>query len=437
MIQRRTAVRTASRTSVRTAEEPFLQPLVSTGTTFYIFVGILLSIVSLFGYAWYIQLTTGLGATAMRTPVGAAWGVYIANFVFFASMAHGGMAISAAVRLLKLTRFIPVARMGEVVTLVCVMMAGLSIMIDLGRPDRSFNMILYWPERVVSSPLTWDMTVIVLYFTLSSSYLWLTMRKDLYRLAGRFPRRGLIYKALLIGYSPDQEHAIERAAWFLSVAILVLIVMLSGGVIPWIFGLQSGRPGWFGAVASPYFLTAAMVTSIAAVIIIAAALSKIYRWQAHIKPEIYRQLGAVLGVFTHFYIYLTIAEQITMRYASPHGETTISEILLEGQFAPIFWPMLVIGLALPAVVLIAQTFRPKWFSLTRTVIASAVILVAFWIKRFIIVIPSLLRPLLPFPSGSYSPSWVEWSIIIGIFALAILLYVGFLKLFPIVEVENK
>ena len=84
-----------------------------------------------------------------------------------------------------------------------------------------------------------------------------------------------------------------------------------------------------------------------------------------------------------------------------------------------------------------QAIRPRWFSVTRTAIAAGIIMVAFWVKRFLIVVPSLLRPLLPFPEGSYDPSWVEWSMIAGVFAIAVLLYVLFLKLFPIVELEEE
>ncbi len=241
----------------RDRHQRLLQPLLSTDNSFYLLSGALLVLVGWFGYAWLTQLRTGLGVTAMRTPVGAAWGVYIANFIFFACMAHGGMAVSAAVRLLKLKRFLPVARMGEVLTIVALMMAGLSILLDLGRPDRAFNVIRYLPQRIGSSPLSWDVTVILLYLSLSAAYLWLTMRRDLMLSADRFPRRGLLYRALLIGYRPEDQERIERTAWWLSIAILILIVMLSGGVIPWIFGLLPSRPGWFGAMAGPYFLTAA------------------------------------------------------------------------------------------------------------------------------------------------------------------------------------
>ncbi len=373
----------------------------------------------------------------MRTPVGAAWGVYIASFVFFVGIAHGGIAIAAAIRLLKLTRYIPIARMGEVLTVISLMMAGLSIMIDMGRPDRIFNLILYWPQRVGSSSLSWDITVIIIYFALSASYLWLTMRKDLAWCLGRAPRLTWLYRLLLIGYRPDEEGKIERMAWWLSIAIVFLIVMLSGGVVPWIFGLLPARPGWFSALAGPYFLTAAIGSAIAAVIVVAAILRRVFKWQAYIKPEIFSGLGVFLGIITLFYLYLVLAEQLTMRYAAPLAELLISEKLFQGEFAPIFWPMLVLGFFVPPVMLVVQAIRPTWFSVNRTVLAAAVILAAFWVKRFLIVVPSLLRPLLPFPEGSYSPSWVEWSMMAGVFAIAALLYTVFLKLFPIVELGEE
>jgi molybdopterin-containing oxidoreductase family membrane subunit len=139
----------------------------------------------------------------MRTPVGAAWGVYIAQFVFFVGLAHGGIALAAAIRLFNLKSFGPVGRMGEVLTVISIAMAGISIMIDMGRPDRIFNIILFWPDRVGTSPLSWDVTVIIIYFTLSASYLWLTMRRDLAKIVHRFPRMAPLYRLLSIGYRPE------------------------------------------------------------------------------------------------------------------------------------------------------------------------------------------------------------------------------------------
>jgi molybdopterin-containing oxidoreductase family membrane subunit len=166
-------------------------------------------------------------------------------------------------------------------------------------------------------------------------------------------------------------------------------------------------------------------------------LRRVFNWPEHIKPEIFSGLGAFLGVITLFYLYLVFAEQLTMRYAAPLSELLISDKLFQGEFAPVFWPMLILGFLIPPVMLMIQAIRPKWFSLNRTVLAAALILMAFLVKRFLIVVPSLLRPLLPFPEGSYIPSWVEWSMMAGVFAIAILLYTVFLKLFPIVELGEE
>lgn len=424
------------RFGVPTADSALLRPMLKTGRAFYLLGLLFALLVGWFLYAWYIQLTEGLGVTSMRTPVGAAWGVYIAQFVFFVGLAHGGIAVAAAIRLLNLKSFSPVARMGEVITVISIMMAGLSIMIDMGRPDRIFNIVLFWPNRVGSSPLSWDVTVIIIYFTLSMSFLWLTMRKDLAGLVGRFPKMGAIYKMLSIGYQAGEDEKVDKMAWWLSIAICFLIVFLSGGVVPWIFGLLSSRPGWFSALAGPYFLTAAISSAIAAVIVAAGVLRTSYNWQDHLKPQIFKGLGTFLGVVTLFYVYMVFAEQLTMQYSPPLSELLVSEILTAGAFAPLFWPMLVLGFVGPALTLLAQAIRPQWFSLTRTIFAAGAIVIAFWVKRFLIVIPSLLRPLLPFPEGSYSPSWVEWSIVAGILALAILFFMAFLKIFPIMELHE-
>lgn len=126
-----------------------------------------------------------------------------------------------------------------------------------------------------------------------------------------------------------------------------------------------------------------------------------------------------------------------MQYSPPLSELLVLEIITTGAFAPLFWPMLVLGFVGPAFTLIAQAIRPQWFSLPRSIFAAGAIVIAFWVKRFLIVVPSLLRPLLPFPEGSYSPSWVEWSIVAGILALAVLLFMAFIKVFPAMELPDQ
>ncbi|HEU5298481.1 MAG TPA: NrfD/PsrC family molybdoenzyme membrane anchor subunit [bacterium] len=73
------------------------------------------------------------------------------------------------------------------------------------------------------------------------------------------------------------------------------------------------------------------------------------------------------------------------------------------------------------------------------VVASLLINVGAWVKRFVIIVPTLQYPFLPIqraPAGwaFYHPSWVEWSITAAAVAGFILIYILFSKLFPIVSI---
>jgi molybdopterin-containing oxidoreductase family membrane subunit len=57
-----------------------------------------------------------------------------------------------------------------------------------------------------------------------------------------------------------------------------------------------------------------------------------------------------------------------------------------------------------------------------------------WLERFIIVVPTLSNPRLPFGEGIYFPTWVEWGEMAGSFALFALFYVLFTKLFPVISI---
>ena len=73
------------------------------------------------------------------------------------------------------------------------------------------------------------------------------------------------------------------------------------------------------------------------------------------------------------------------------------------------------------------------------VVASLLINVGAWVKRFVIIVPTLQYPFLPIqraPAGwaIYRPSWVEWSITAAAVAGFVLIYILFSKLFPIVSI---
>jgi molybdopterin-containing oxidoreductase family membrane subunit len=70
----------------------------------------------------------------------------------------------------------------------------------------------------------------------------------------------------------------------------------------------------------------------------------------------------------------------------------------------------------------------------RVLAASLSVLAGMWLERFIIVVPTLSHPRLPFGEGLYWPTWVEWGETAGSFALFALFYLLFTKLFPVISI---
>ena len=413
-------------------QERIMRPLLYTSKEFWPFIAALTLITVVFIYAYMVQLSRGLGVTGLNDIV--IWGVYIVNFIFFIGLSHAGIAISAAVRIMKLDRYAPIARMAEVLTLASLMMAGLSIVIDLGRPDRSFLLLTKFAARIGSSPLLWDITAVATYLILSTTYLYLPMREDLKVVRDRMTGwKKKMYEITLPGYGEDEAPVIKRLAWWMAVTILPVMVMVHT-TVAWIFSLLSNRPLWFSAAAGPYFIAAAVASGLASVVVIAAILRKLFHWEDILPPEIFRGLGNVLSIITLTYLYMMLVEQFTARFAGPAGEFFVSEAWLFGEFATIFWSITTIGLALPCAYLLIQAFRPGKINITMTAIVSLVIVIAMWFKRYIIIVPTLAvggSPLL-----AYAPTWVEIAILAGSLSALALIYTILLKLIPLIEMEE-
>ncbi len=57
-----------------------------------------------------------------------------------------------------------------------------------------------------------------------------------------------------------------------------------------------------------------------------------------------------------------------------------------------------------------------------------------WVERYLIVVSGFRVPLLAYSPANYAPTWVEWSILAGAFALFMFIISVFAKLIPVVSV---
>jgi len=378
---------------------------------------------SFFAFGW--QYIRGLGETGMGHPV--SWAFYLVNFVFFIGISHAGTLISAILRITHAGWRTPITRAAEVVTVFALAAGPTNILFDLGRSIR-----FYWVglHAQFKSPLLWDFTCIMTYFATCVLFLYVLMIPDIALLRDRFPRRRWFYQFLSLGWTGTerQEQILKKASAFLCIAVIPVAVSVHT-VVSWVFGMQT-QPMWHSTIFGPYFVAGAIYSGIAAIILVAAILRKVYHLEEYLQPIHFNNLGILLLTMTLLWFYFTLAEYLTTLYGGGTEELAVFWVKFAGKYSPLFWLMVLCCFIIPFPILAMKKTR----TVLGTTIASAFVLIGMWLERYLIIIPTLSEPRLFYQRGSYMPSWVEWSMMAGLCAGFILAIVLFSKFFPVISI---
>ncbi len=390
---------------------------------------VLLVLIGAGAAAWVRQFTQGLGLTGMNRPV--YWGVYLTNFVFFIGLAHSGTFISAILRIAGQSWRAPLTRAAEAITLFSLPFGVASILIDMGRPERLLNVIIFGR---LQSPLLWDITAVTLYLFSSIVFFYLSLLPDIALCRDRirdiphWQRR--MYEILALGWEgrPEQFHRLEKVLDGMAVFMTMLVVTVHT-VVSWVFGMTI-QPGWHTALIGPFFLVGAIFSGTAAVVIVLAILRKVYHLEEALPVSLFNSLRKLLITFTLGWLYFMIAEYLTIFYGSIPEEMEVFWQKFTGDFSIMFWTMTIFVFVIP---LYIYLFRGK-NNIPGMVIASILVNIGMWLERYIVIIPTETRPRLLYElvQGTYTPTWTEWVITLSMFAGLALLYAVFTRFFPIV-----
>jgi Ni/Fe-hydrogenase subunit HybB-like protein len=382
---------------------------------------------------WGYQIVRGIGVAGIRRPT--MWGFYLVNFVFWIGISHAGTLISAILRLTDAGWRKPVTRIAEAITVFALMIGAMFPIIHLGRPSFFFwllpypNSRLLWPN--FRSPLLWDLTAIVTYLSGSVIYLYLPLIPDLAELRQHSTGWRLrLYRLLSIGWtgSDRQWCALERAMRLMAGMILAIAVSVHT-VVAWDFAMAVA-PMWHSTIFGPYFVTGAIFSGIAALLVVMSIIRRLLRLEAYVQPVHFDNLGKLLFLMSLLWFYFTVGENLTTWYGNSPAEMSVFGDRIRGRFAPYFWTMVCCNFVLPFLLLSNRRVRS-----IRTVTISAVaVLVGMWLERYLIILPTLSHPRLAAATGFYSPTWVEISITASTFAAMTMFYLIFCKLFPVIAV---
>ena len=418
--------------------QEFVPQLEKPSIKWYLWV-VILCVLSLAGmFALTMQIIKGQVITGMRDN--AVWGIYTANFVFFMGLSYAGALVSCAAQLFRIKWIKPLVRMAELLTVSSLIVGAPFILFCLGRLDRIHYLFIYGR---IQSPITWDVIAISTDLVFCIGFLYFTNIRDFAKLRDYpnlnvAPWRKKLYNILALNYkgTAEQKKFLHQAHDIMAV-IIIPTAIIAYSLLSLIFSM-SLRPGWHSTIFGPYFVVTAGYSGIALLIVIMWIYRKTHKLEKYITILHFNYLGFGLILLTFIYAYFSFSEYFTDWY----NQTQAYSILLDkffdfDQFAWLSLFHIVFAVVVPIIVL-----GFPWFRTVRNVTLVALFIVfALWVKRYLIVVPTLETPFIPIQDVrpeyvKYSISWVEWALSVSGIAVIILIFTIGSKISPIIPVSE-
>lgn len=324
----------------------------------------------------------GIMGTSHQFP----WGIMISAYVFFALIGSGLCLITSIGGFFAIKPFASLARRSVVLSLITLSSAFIIMGLETPQP---FNMIYMLFSPNFSSAIFWMGSLYGVYLVFLLSEFW----------------------HLIIKNNPTKAHRFATFAFFSALA--------ASSNLGAVFGYIHARPLWEGAFMPVFFVLTALLSGSAALIVLYFLLER------KTAPSlVLPATGKFLGLFLITTLFFSIWKLITGLYGNIPAKADAYRVLFSGPYAFHFWGLEIgVGLMIPLVLLFYKQTRAKTFA------AALLSLVGLFFMRYNLVIGGLIIPLdvidqLPLPVSylSYSPSWVELSIVCLGFGFTGLMY---------------
>lgn len=307
-------------------------------------------------HAWLLGLATVLAAGVVAAGIVfrrglvvthltdlVPWGLWITIDLSSIALSAGAFLLCAAVYLMGLTRFQPVARTATFIGLIGYSMAVLTLLLDIGRPDRFWHALVFWnPHSVL-----WEITMCV---TLYLAVLLLETAPILGQ-AEWMRRRWPGLAARLTG--------VHRLAPVLAVAGLGLS-LLHQSSLGAAYGVLKARPLWYKPDLSVLFTASAVVGGPSLTVLISMIAARLSP-RVHVDDELLDRLAHLIGWGLIIYLYMRFWDALAMSYTYQPGRTEGLGLLTSGPLSFNFWVgEMLLGAAIPIVILLKASLRRNW-----------------------------------------------------------------------------
>jgi molybdopterin-containing oxidoreductase family membrane subunit len=373
------------------------------------YYGLLAILAGLFalGFLFYLkQLNVGLSITGMGRDV--SWGFYISQFTYLVGVAASAVMVVLPYYLHNYKAFGRVTILGEFLAVAAVSMCVTFVLVDMGRPDRVFNVFKY---PTPGSVMFWDIIVL----------------------------NGYLILNILIGWNvlECERHSIAPPKW---------VKFLSYVSIPWAVSihtvtafLYAGLPGrgyWLTAILAPRFLSSAFAAGPALLILLCLLVRKYSKFDPG-KEQI-QTLAKVVTYATLINVFFFFCEVFTVFYSQLPDHMAHFQYLFfgldgKGQLVPLMW-FSIVGMTLAALFLVNPKFRKNECTLAAL---CGLVIITTWLDKGLGLMTGGFVPNPLEQVVEYWPTAPEAIISLGVWAMGFLVLTLLYKIAVSIKEEIK
>jgi menaquinone reductase, integral membrane subunit len=364
----------------------------------------------------------GLEITNMSNVV--PWGLWITIDLSSIALGAGAFTLSAIVYLFGIKRLQPIVRLAVFVGFIGYTSALLTLVMDIGRPDRFWHPWVYWNVHSVLWEITWCITIYLTIMVIE----FLPVLADS-KVFDRVPHILTLRKT---------AHFLHKGAPVL--ALLGLgISLLHQSSLGATYGIVKSRPIWFKPSMPMLFILSAV--SVGPALTMAVAI--VVEWvtgKRRIPLEILSTIARFSGFGILVYGYLKFWDLAAVTYygRTPAVDAALHMLRTMTPYNFSFWVFeVILGVIIPAILFITPRFNRNPATL---VLGSLLAVIGVIINRWNVTVSGLFVPLSYSPGtlyqldpGRYFPNLVEWGVAVGIIGYMLMMITLGIRYLPLFE----
>ena len=204
------------------------------------------------------------------------WSILIVLYPFITGLVAGAFILASLERVFRVESVKPTYRLALLTALAFLLVAPLPLQLHLGHPERSLEM--YLTPHTSSAMAMFGFVYLWYLMAVLLLEIWLNYRREIVELARTTtgPLR-YVYRLLTLGSNDVSEEAlrVDERAGFVVTLIGIPSAFLLHGYVGFIFGSVKANPWWSTPLMPIVFLFSAIVSGIAAVMLLYMAISRL------------------------------------------------------------------------------------------------------------------------------------------------------------------